>query len=217
MGMKTPLRVLIMALAIAATGSTLASVPGLDVTVKKNGKAFYHGKTDTSGSFTTNSLEPGAYSVELRAPKSMNLKGQKLAIALSTGKGAPRQSNTDGAHLQGGVAVNVEVAKTAKLTGQVTQGARVAAESSKAPEGMEKVKANVKIINGKRHVWVPGPIGSNVGGRWVEEGSEAAALSTSNRKGGDGEVLRRIQDSNSGAATLGGRGHLETPDTGRGP
>ena len=217
MGMKPPIHVLLIASAIAVVGSAHANVAGLDVTVKKDGKAFYRGKTDTSGSFATNSLEPGAYSVELRAPKSLKFKGQKLAIAVSSGKGAPTQSNAEGAHLHSGVAMNVDVRKTAKLTGQVRQAGNVVAQSTKVPAGMEAVKANVKIINGKRHVWVPGPIGSNVGGRWVEEGSEAAALSTSNRKGGDGEVLRRIQDGDSGGATLNGRGHFEGPDTGRGP
>ena len=69
------------------------------------------------------------------------------------------------------------------------------------------MKAIVKVINGKRYVWVPGPIGSNMGGRWVEEGSEAAALSVSNKKGNDGEVLRKLQSADSGAATLNGRGH----------
>ena len=205
--MKILPSVFLMALAVTAATTARANVAGVDVTVKKNGKAFYQGKTDTSGSFTTNSLEPGAYSVELRAPKSMNLKGQKLAIAVSAGKGAPRQSNADGGHLHGGVAMNVDVPKASRLTGQVTQAGKVAADSAQAPKGMEKVKANVKIINGKRHVWVPGPIGSNMGGRWVEEGSAAAALSTSNRRGGDGDVLRRLQGADSGAATLNGRGH----------
>ena len=215
--MKILPSVLLMAMAVATPLTMRANVPGVDVTVKKDGKAFYQGKTDSNGRFTTNSLEPGAYNVELRAPKSINLKGQKLAIAVAAGKEAPRQSNADGGHLHAGAAMSVEVSKASRLTGQITQAGRVAAESAKAPEGMEKVRANVKVINGKRHVWVPGPIGSNVGGRWVDEGSEAAALSTSNRRGGDGDVLRRLQDSNSGAATLSGRGYQDQPGTDRGP
>lgn len=215
--MKTLFPLVLMALAVAAADSARANVSGLDVTVRKDGKAFYQGKTDTSGSFATNSLEPGAYSVELRAPKSMNLKGQKLAISVSMGKHGRRDSRAEGAHLQSGVALAVDVPKTSRLSGQVTQASRVAEASTKVPEGMEKVKANVKVINGKRHVWVPGPIGSNIGGRWVEEGSEAAALATTNRKGGDGDFLRRMQGSDSGGATLNGRGHFDSPvDTGRG-
>lgn len=199
--MKTPLRNLVIAISMAAAGNVYANVGGVDVTVKKGGKAVYKAKTDTTGSFNTGALEPGAYSVEFRAPGSMNLKGQKLAIAITPGKGAPMQSSADGAHLQGGVAMNVDVAKTARLSGQVTQAGRVV--EAKTPDGMEKVKGNVKVINGKRHVWVPAPIGSNMGGRWVEEGTEGAALSTSNKKGGDGAVLRSIQDQSS---NVGGRG-----------
>lgn len=193
--MKSPLRKVLIALSLAVAGNVYANVGGLDVTVKQGGKAVFKGKTDTSGSFNTGALQPGGYSVEFRAPGSMNLKGQKLAISVTAGKGAPTQSSADGTHLQGGVAMNVDVAKAGRLTGQVTQAGRMV--EAKTPEGMEKVKANVKIINGKRHVWVPAPIGSNMGGRWVEEGSEAAALSTSNRRGGDGEVLSRIQDQSS--------------------
>lgn len=68
---------------------------------------------------------------------------------------------------------------------------------------MEKVRANVKVMNGKRFVWVPAPIGSHMGGKWVEEGSEEAVLSTSNKKGGDGEVLR-IRQNLDARDTMGG-------------
>ncbi|CAN5731969.1 hypothetical protein BH20VER1_BH20VER1_12510 [soil metagenome] len=88
----------------------------------------------------------------------------------------------------------MDVPKAAKLSGQVTSSRAVAASTAAVPPGMERVRANVKVINGKRHVWVPAPIGSNMGGRWVEEGNEGAALSTSNKKGEDGQVLRHIQE-----------------------
>ncbi|MDQ3119516.1 MAG: DUF2012 domain-containing protein [Verrucomicrobiota bacterium] len=83
----------------------------------KNGKAVYQDKTDTRGSFTTGNLEAGAYNLELRSQKSMNLRGQQLAISLSTGKEAPRQSSANGAHLHAGVAMSVEVPKPSRLTG----------------------------------------------------------------------------------------------------
>ena len=197
--MKTPLRnlLIVAALAVAPVAHS-ASVAGLDVIVKKDGKAVFRGKTDDSGSFSSGAVEPGTYNVEFRAPKSLSLREQTVAISVSTGKGKPQNSTTDGKYMQGGVAMNVDVAKAGKLTGQVTSSKGVVAESSKpAPEGYEKVKANVKVINGKRHVWVPAPIGSNMGGKWVEEGTEGAVLNTSNKKGGDAEVLRHIQDQSS--------------------
>lgn len=91
--------------------------------------------------------------------------------------------------------MSVEVPKAARLSGKVSAAAGVAAaDTAPAPAGYEKVKANVKVINGKRHVWVPAPIGSNMGGKWVEEGTEGAVLNTSNKKGGDAEVLTKIVD-----------------------
>ena len=204
--MKSPLRIVIASIAAVVVASVHgASVPGLDITVKKDGKPVYRGKTDASGSFSTANMEPGAYSIELRSPKTLNLKGQQLAISVIAGKQKPRESKADGGHLQAGVAMTVEVPRPAKLIGKVNSiGALAAQPTGPVPAGYERVKANVKVINGKRHVWVPAPIGSNMGGKWVEEGSEAAALSTSNKKGGDAEVLMDIQEQASNVGRRGG-------------
>ena len=185
--------VTVVALA-AACSVTGATVSGIDVIVKKDGKTVSRARTDAGGKFATGNLEPGAYNVEFRGPSTADLKGQQLSISVTAGKQPPRQAKASGKHLSGGVAINVDVTKPSKLTGSITPGGAAVAENTKVPAGYERVKANVKVMNGKRHVWVPGPIGSNMGGRWVEEGSEAAALSLSNRRGGDGEVLSRIQD-----------------------
>ena len=212
--MKPPLRNLLLVILLAAGVNVYANVGGVDVTVKKAGKAVYKGKTDTSGSFNTGALDPGAYNIEFRSPKSMNLKGKKLSIAISGGKDAPRQSHADGSHLQAGVAMSVDVAKPSKLTGQVVQAGPVVAESTKAPDGMEKVKANVKIINGKRHVWVPGRLGSNMGGKWVLEGTEGAAIRT-NRRSGDEQALSRIQEQSGNVGFREGPGADWRPGDGR--
>jgi tRNA threonylcarbamoyladenosine modification (KEOPS) complex Pcc1 subunit len=193
--MKNSLHNTLLILSAFVVSAASANVGGLDITVKKGGKAVFKGKTDTTGSFATGALEPGSYNVEVRSPASMDLKGQKLAITVTAGKSAPMQSTANGAHLRGGVAVSVDTNKTASLRGQVTHAGGMVEQ--KAPEGYEKVRANVKVINGKRHVWVPAPIGSNMGGRWVEEGTEGAVLSTSNKKGGDAEVMQKIQDQSS--------------------
>jgi len=183
----------------AAMLSAVATMPaaalsGIDVTVKNEGKTVARAKTDAAGKFATADLGAGSYNVEFRAPKGSDLKGQNLSISLAAGKDE-RRAEAKGEHLPAGVALNMELPKTGKLSGQIRAGqGTVARANETGPAGMEKVKANVKVINGKRHVWVPGPIGSNMGGRWAEEGSDAAALSTSNKKAGDGEVLRRIQD-----------------------
>ena len=218
--MNPPIRKLLVALVAALVAQSTvnaATLDGVDVTVKKDGKTVARTRTDAGGKFATGALEPGAYNVEFRGSNSANLKGRQLAISVIAGKQPPREAKASGKHLGGGVAINVEVAKASKLTGRISEAGVEVAENTKVPAGYEEVKANVKVINGKRHVWVPGPIGSNIGGRWVEEGSDEAALSTSNRRGGDADVLRRLRESDSGGATLNGRGHLDQTDTGRGP
>jgi hypothetical protein len=40
----------------------------------------------------------------------------------------------------------------------------------------------VKVINGKRYVFVPGELGSNIPGRWVPEDSPAAQLPSATRE-----------------------------------
>jgi hypothetical protein len=198
--MKTPLCSLVCAVALSvAAAAVAANVPGLDVTVKQDGKAVYKGKTDANGSVTTSQLAPGSYNVEFRAPKSMPMHSQQLSISVKA-KGVSRQTSAEGKYMQSGVAVTVDVPRAAALTAQVKSAASTstsAVVSGAAPAGMERVKANVKMINGKRHVWVPGPVGSQIPGKWVEEGTEGAIIPNSNRKGADTQMMQRIQDQSS--------------------
>ncbi|MDQ3313551.1 MAG: carboxypeptidase-like regulatory domain-containing protein [Verrucomicrobiota bacterium] len=187
-------------LGAALLGATAAygqdNLSGIEVTIKnQNGGALvYRGRTDAQGKFATPSVAPGAYSVEMRK-KAGTIHAKSVAISISNGKGTNRNSSAATEHLQGGVAMTVDVAKATKLSGQITSsGATVGHSDAAAPKGYEKVNANVKVMNGKRYVWVPAPLGSNMGGKWVPEGSDEARLSTSNKKGEDTEVLHRIQD-----------------------
>jgi hypothetical protein len=169
----------------AALHGAPASSP-LDVIVRKDpgGTVVYQGNTDSRGMFATPNLTAGSYTVEFRSKETM--KGN-ASISVGGGK-EPMNASVPGAKFAGGgVAMRVQLPKNGRLNGQVSP------ESARPQDKMESVKANVKIINGKRHVWVPGPIGSNIGGRWVEEGTEGAVLRT-DKKGDAVEVLRRIQD-----------------------
>ncbi len=197
--MKNLIRSLLLTLLLSAATSVFAGLEGVQVTIKnKGGKTVYQGTTSQNGKFSSGQLAAGSYSLEFRAPKGAGLSAKQLAISFAAGKDAPRNANAVGKHLESGVALALEVTSNAKVTGQVSiAGAALAAENAAAPSGTEKVKANVKVINGKRYVWVPGAIGSNMGGKWVEEGTEGAALRTSNRKGGDAEVLRHVQDQSA--------------------
>ena len=191
------------AAAYAATGSGAIKV---SVKEQGSGKVLYQGATDGGGNFKTSNLPPGAYTIEFR-PDAKDTAANQLTVALGGIKGPAKQSA-----ISGGLAVNVEVSPASRISGKGTtsHGAATAQSNERRPRefasdraasGVEKVKANVKVVNGKRYVWVPAEIGSNMGGKWVEEGTEGARV----RKGGkdDAESLRRMQDM-SGVGSPGG-------------
>ena len=65
--MKTSFRCLFVVALLCGVGTASgANLSGIDVTVKKDGKIVSRARTDAGGSFATGSLEPGAYSLELR-------------------------------------------------------------------------------------------------------------------------------------------------------
>ena len=57
-----------------------------------------------------------------------------------------------------GAAVKVNVGPGLKITGQV------------ADEQIMAGGSNYRVVGGQRFVWVTADLGSNIGGRWVEEG-----------------------------------------------
>ena len=188
------------ALAFVAAGASAApSTVSFDVMVKQkpNGTAVFQGKTDARGNFATPQLNAGSYSVEFRSKQAAAMKGQDITIAINSGKGESSQSTAPAAKFGSGVAMNFEVKKPAKLTGQV--GAQAGAEAeSKGPV----VAGSVKIINGKRFVWMPPEMGSNMGGKWVPEGSPGAPKANVQR--GNRESLQRMQDFSGQGAVPGG-------------
>ncbi len=62
------------------------------------------------------------------------------------------------------------------------------------PTTTRSSSAKVKIINGKRYVFVPGELGSNIPGRWVPEDSPDAQAA---RQTGsiDTDTIRRTQEA----------------------
>jgi hypothetical protein len=155
-----------------------AGVPAIDVVVSDaSGKVAFKGKTNADGTFSTPNLAPGNYVVQFNS-KSSVLKGNQYALVVSAGKKKVAAGAVAGEKFAaGGVAMKVDVGTGLKITGQVASTAAA--------------DANVKIINGKRYVWVKGgETGSNIGGRWVEEGSRAAS-NVRTMSGGD---VNRMQE-----------------------
>ncbi len=213
--MKTPVfSTLLLAAAFAATAALAAPIPRLEVTVVTDpgGTVAYQGQANASGAFSASKLTPGNYIVQFNSKTPAAMKGRQFGLGVQSGRAIATAKNVPGEKFDGGgVAMKIEVGKTGKLNGQVSPVASVSASDPHT----EKVRANVKVMNGKRYVWVPGGIETRMGGRWVEEGTEGARISTSNRKGEDGEVLRHIQEqaSNSGVQPDG----FGLPAANRGP
>jgi hypothetical protein len=191
--------VLILALASAAAVASAAPTVMFDITVKPRagGNAVFKGKTDGQGNFATPELNPGSYTAEFRSNQAARMKGSKITIAIKSGKGESSQTSAPAEKFAGGVAMTFEVKKAARLTGQIGSEAGTAAVA----DIKGGASANVKIIKGKRYVWMPPELGSNMGGKWVPEGSPRAPRANTQR--GNQDTLRRFQDH---AAQTGGGG-----------
>jgi len=159
-----------------------ATVPTMDVTVSSaNGKVAYKGTTNANGIFATGNLEAGNYVVEFHS-KNAATKGSKFGIAVSAGKNSVSADAVAGEKIAAnGVAMKVAVAAGTKITGQVASGLAATKAVTNASTGSQS-NAKVKIINGKRYVWVMPQKSSLEGGHWVEESAAANAQSDTVRQ-----------------------------------
>ena len=188
--MKNVFHLSILALsAIVVSAASAASKVPVDVTAKEkaSGKVVYQGKTDGGGKFTTATLQPGKYVLELRSNEP-----QGFQVALGGTKTAKQIKAKDG------LAFDVEIAPASKVTGKVTIVPLTAAQQL----GMAKANKNVRMINGKPHVWVRGEIGSHMGGKWVPA-DEAEVVNAKAGRGNASEGLQKMQDMSGQGAAVG--------------
>ncbi len=182
--MKTLLRncVILLSLGVASIG--YAAGGSVDVMVADaNGKAVFKGKTNVGGNFATGKLPPGDYSVQFN---SSALPKQNYALVLSAGKQkVMAEAVSSEKFAKGGVAMRIQVPKDTNITGVLTSG--------KPGNVASSANSKIKIMNGIKYVWVPAETGSNIGGRWVEEGSASARNTT--RLGKEG--VQNMQDRGS--------------------
>lgn len=184
-------------LTVVAAGTALgATMPSIDVIVREQsgGKVVHKGKTDAGGSFATPEVPAGKYTVEFRSGKIKPAPGP-MSFVVSAGKGPAQQAAAPAERLSGGVAVNVDVKKAASMSGRVSAAA---ARSAAAAAGVEwkqgdpLVPGALRVIKGQRYVWMPAEMGSNMGGKWVPEGTPGAPRANTTR--GNQDSLRRMQD-----------------------
>ena len=146
----------ILALLLAAAAVASGGIPPVNVVVSdKGGKAAYKGATNTSGAFATAKLQPGNYVVQFTS-NSAELKGKQYALVVSAGTKQVSANVAGEKFAGGGVAVKVDVGAGLNITGQV------AAQTGPTSKG------------GKKMVWIPKQLGSNVPGHWVEADSAEA-------------------------------------------
>jgi hypothetical protein len=148
------------ALLLGIASAASAVVPPMEVTVfDASGKVGFKGATNANGTFATANLQPGQYVVQFNT-KSAAAKGNQYLLVVSAGKKKVIATGVSGeTFIGGGAAMRVSVGSGLKITGQVANEQNVVREG-----GLE-----YRVIDGHRFVWVAEGLGSNMGGRWVEE------------------------------------------------
>jgi hypothetical protein len=130
----------------------------MEVTVfDASGKVGFKGAMNANGTFATANLQPGHYVVQFNT-KSAAAKGNQYLLVVSAGRKKVIATGVSGeTFIGGGVAMRVNVGAGLKITGQV------------ANEQIVAGGVNYRVIGGQRFFWVAEGLGSNMGGRWVEE------------------------------------------------
>ena len=145
-----------VALLLASASFAYGALPHLTVTVADSGgKPAYKGTTDGKGTFATGALKPGKYVVQFNAS---GIKGGNYALVVSAGTKKITADSVPGEKFGGGgVAMKIDVGSGLNITGQVTTGAQAKVDP-----------------NGKKMVWIPKKLGSNLPGHWAAEDSAEA-------------------------------------------
>jgi hypothetical protein len=146
------------ALLLGIASPVSAGVPRMEVTVlDASGKVEFNGATNADGTFATANLQPGHYVVQLNTKNAAAKRNQYLLV-VSAGKKKVIATGVPGEIFMGsGAAVKVNVGSRLKITGQI------------ANEEIVTGGLNYRVVGGQRFVWVAEGLGSNIGGRWVEE------------------------------------------------
>lgn len=146
-----------------------ASGPTINVTVSTGDKVVYKSKLNADGTFSTGKLAAGSYVVQFNG-SGPGFRGNQYSLLASAGKARVAADAVPGEKFGGaGVAMRINVRTGTHISGQVAGSVLV-----KGAGGRQPSDRGVRIINGKRYIWVRAESGSRIG-RWVEEGSEAAS------------------------------------------
>ena len=172
-----------LCLSVLASLAVGAAVPTVDVVISAaGGKQVYKGTTNAQGDFATGNLAAGNYVVQFNAKGA---KGGKFGLAVSAGKNQMSAPSVDGAKLaDAGVAMRIAVVGSSKITGHVGAPGSASKPVAAAAVTADAKGAKVKIINGKRYIWVMPQTSSLEGGQWVEESEANKAKGPGDRLNG---------------------------------
>lgn len=163
--------------AIASYGG----VAPIQVTVSDaSGKVAFKGATHVNAAFVTANLAPGDYVVQFNA-RNGALNGQRYLLVVAAGTKKVIADDVAAEKFNGGgVAMRITVGSGLKITGQI------APDNATVSSDIRKIR----VVNGKRYVWVKARTGSNIGDHWEEEGLAAARnVATMSM-----DKMRQIQD-----------------------
>jgi hypothetical protein len=159
--MKKMIRMAFLSLLCLGASMAYGAVPAVNVNVSDaTGKAAYKGATNSTGVFATAKLKPGNYTVQFNSSNA-GLKGKQYTLVVAAGNKKVSANVAGEKFSGGGVAMKVEVGAGLNITGQV------AAQEAPVSKG------------GKKMVWIPPALGSNMPGHWAEEDSAEAKTSKS--------------------------------------
>ena len=197
MYLKLPfVRAALLALLLGLASTVRGGIPPLQVTVFDAAeRVAFQGPLGSDGSFATGSLPPGKYVVQFKT-KNSAAKNNLHLLVVSAGKKKVIAAAVPGQKFTaGGVAMRVDVGSSSRISGQVAQ------EDAVTGQGV----SGYRMIDGKRYVWMTTQVGSNLGGRWIEE-RLAPAVNVVNVTM---DNVRTIQDSAGEGSMLTGPGYLQ--------
>src|SRR2546423_2291353 len=115
--MKSLFRGPVLSLFLAIACMVYGAVPPLNVTVSDaSGKVAFRGKTDASGTFSTEKIKPGTYDVQFTSPSAIT---GNYSIKVSSGMKHVSASRIAGEKFVKGVALKLNVQNLLNIVGEV--------------------------------------------------------------------------------------------------
>jgi hypothetical protein len=177
-----------------------ASLPAVNVVVTNSGgKAVYKETMGANATFTTSNLEPGNYAVQFTSKQAGK---RKFAIAVTAGKNNMSADSVAGEKFADpGVAMRVKVDTNTNITGHLAEAGTLAKQTQSAAGNVRskgQPQTPVKIINGKRYIWVRPQSSTLEGGHWVAEDSPEAQQAAGNTRIQPGQQSQQTPTYKSG-------------------